>query len=152
MTHVQPGQLQVLDFDPLLSAIVCIVEAQIVEKLFSGSFGMSLSGLLEKKKSTWLSLPTKCNFISLFARSELRLLTFYLRVHLINTVLFFFLLAPVQKGGTFQAEKNRTAFEVIEEANNDEANLRGEIFRIYRVSFFSIRILFLYANVKTETG
>ena len=65
--------------------------------------------------------------------------------------IIIFLLAPVKQGGTFQAEKNHTAFEVIEEANNDEANLRGEIFRIYRVSFF-IRILFLYANVNTETG
>lgn len=57
--------------------------------------------------------------------------------------LFIFLLAPVQQGGTFQAENNRTAFEVIEEANNDEANLRGEIFGIYRVFFFLKNPLFI---------
>jgi len=35
-------------------------------------------------------------------------------------------LAPVNKGRTLEAGNTRTAFEVIEDANNDVSNLRGK--------------------------
>ena len=63
---------------------------------------------------------------------------------------FLFSALTVQQSSTFGAENERTAFEAIEDANNDEANLRGEILTICRVSFF-IKILF-YANVEAGIG
>lgn len=45
----------------------------------------------------------------------------------------FVLLAPVERTRTLDAQDQRTAFEIIEDANNDAENLRGEKFVHKRV-------------------